>query len=65
MGGLEKSHLRLLKNMRSAASQPTQQLDFLAVPESLVNSTVSPASDRGWHPIGGGGLRFVLLPLTY
>ena len=34
-------------------------------PESPVNSTVSPACDRGWLPLAGGGLRFVLLPLTY
>ena len=23
------------------------------------------ASNRAWHPFGGGGLRFILLPLTY
>ena len=34
-------------------------------PLSPVNSTASPASNRDWHPFGGGGLRFILLPLTY
>ena len=23
------------------------------------------ASNRAWHPFGGGGLRFILLPLTF
>ena len=53
----------ILLHACSSASQD-QRANAPSPANSPVNSTVSPACDRGWLPSAGGGLRFDLLPLT-
>ena len=55
-------HLRLLGMSSSSWGRATQQLDFLAVPRIPRHLHFPTASDRGWHPLGGGGASFISSP---